>query len=619
MPYRGSELSEARRRTVYAGLPGVMKVMADLIAQGPAAEQRWRRPLVEGQVVVIGRSSGVWETPWDPHISRRHAELCWRNGALEVRLLPEARNPIFFRGKTYSSFTLRPGEHFVIGSTTFTLTDARAAVSLTAPAPFTEHVFSLDVLRQARYDASDQKLEVLSHLPGVIEGASSDAELFVRLVNLLLAGIPSASAVALVAVEKDPTTGPVRILHWDRRGALNGDFAPSARLIREAVSRQQTVLHVWRDPAETLLDMYTQAEGIDWAFCTPVRGESSWGWAIYVAGTHKADKPSLLGSNPVGVRDDVKFTELAAMTLANLRRLRLLEQRQAGLRSFFSPVVLDALAGQDPDVALAPREADVAVLFCDLRGFSLQAEQASSDLFGLLHRVSRALGIVTHQILAQSGVVGDFHGDAAMGFWGWPLDQPDAIERAARAALAIRRQFIRLRSEDPQMANFRVGIGIAAGRAVAGKIGTVDQVKVTVFGPVVNLAARLESMTRILQAEILVDQTTAQHLAVRIVPAEARLRRVAKVRPFGMVSPVVVSELLPPVGDECPSPLTDEHIAAYEAALEALEQGRWDEAFRWLHQVPAEDRVKDFITVLIARHGRVPPENWDGTIVIDNK
>ncbi|GIW91275.1 MAG: adenylate cyclase [Pirellulaceae bacterium] len=593
--------------------------MADLIAQGTAAEHRWRRPLVEGQTVIIGRASGSWETPWDTHISRRHAEIRWEDGQLHVRMLPEARNPIFYRGKTQTAFSLHPGEHFVIGSTTFTLTESRAAVSLTHPAPVTEQVFPFEVVRHQRFHASDQKLEVLSHLPSVIEGASSDSELFVRLVNLLLAGVPEAVAVALVAVRPEQEGGAIQILHWDRRGVVHGDFMPSERLIRQAVARQQTVLHVWRDPASEAAEPYTQTEGVDWAFCTPVRGECCQGWAIYVAGRRRLDRPALHDSDPSGVRDDVKFTELAATTLANLRKLRMLEQRQAGLRSFFSPIVLEALAGQDPEVALAPREAEVTVMFCDLRGFSLHAEQASHDLFGLLRRVSRALGIVTHQILEQSGVVGDFHGDAAMGFWGWPLDQADAVQRAAHAALAIRRQFVQLREEDSELANFRVGIGIATGRAVAGKIGTVDQVKVTAFGPVVNLASRLESMTRLLQAEILVDETTASQLRKTLVPAAARLRRVARLRPYGMLSPVVVNELLPPAGDPFPSPLSDEDITTYEAALKALEQGRWDEAFRLLHGVPAEDRVKDFLTVLIARHGRTPPENWDGTIYLDSK
>ena len=149
-------------------------------------------------------------------------------------------------------------------------------------------------------------------------------------------------------------------------------------------------------------------------------------------------------------------------------------------------------------------------MFCDLRGFSRHSEQSAEDLLGLLNRVSQALGVTTHQIREQGGVLGDFHGDAAMGFWGWPLPQPDAAVRACLAALAIRAEFAETASRrDDPLADFRVGIGIATGRAVAGKIGTVDQVKVTVFGPVVNLASRLEGMTKILHAPILIDERTA--------------------------------------------------------------------------------------------------------------
>ena len=75
------------------------------------------------------------------------------------------------------------------------------------------------------------------------------------------------------------------------------------------------------------------------------------------------------------------------------------------------------------------------MLFCDLRGFSRRSERDADDLLGLLNRVSRALGVMTHYILEEGGVVGDFHGDAAMGFWGWPIEQPNSIERACRAAL----------------------------------------------------------------------------------------------------------------------------------------------------------------------------------------
>ena len=255
------------------------------------------------------------------------------------------------------------------------------------------------------------------------------------------------------------------------------------------------MVHVWN--AVHRGGEFTLSEGVDWAFCTPLLGPACKGWGLYVTGGFAGDDPGDANADPETLRDDIKFTELTAATLASLRKSRVLTKRQASLSQFFSPIVLEALAGQDPDVALMPREADVTVMFCDLRGFSRQSERSAGNLPELLERVSQALGVMTHHILDQGGVVGDFHGDSAMGFWGWPIPQEDAALRACRAALGIRAEFAASAAQ-PQhrLANFRAGIGIASGRAVAGKIGTVDQVKVTVFGPVVNLASRLEGMTR---------------------------------------------------------------------------------------------------------------------------
>jgi adenylate cyclase len=313
------------------------------------------------------------------------------------------------------------------------------------------------------------------------------------------------------------------------------------------------------------------------------------------------------------LQDDVKFTELVADTVSRIRELRRLERRQAAFGQFLSPIVLQRLAEEDPNRLLEPREADVSVLFCDLRGFSRVSEQSAEDLMGLLERISRALGVMTRQILAQGGVIGDFHGDSAMGFWGWPLEQADRIERACRAALDISADFAAAAAQSNHpLANFRIGIGLATGRAVAGSIGTADQVKVTVFGPVVNLAARLQELTKLLRAPILTDRTTAEAVR-REVPAHvARVRRVARIRPRGLDLPVDVHQILPPA-DEFPQ-LSDEHVAAYEHALNEMLDGNWERAFSLLHRVPAEDRVKDFLTVFIAQHQRTPPPNWDGVI-----
>ncbi len=591
--------------------------MADLIAQGGQPAFRWRRVLPPGEMVRLGRDVEHFAVPWDDRISRAHAELVWQQDTLRVRRLTSARNPIYLRGKQEDDFQIKAGEHFVIGQTTFTLSQDRVNVSVDAREPVKQQAYSAKYLQQMQFRNARARIEVLARLPDVISGASSDSELSVRLINMLLAGIPTADAAALVRVrEQSDGLGSVDVLHWDRHLHKSSDFHPSERLIREAIARSESILHVWSGEGQMA---FTAREDVDWAFCTPILGPACRGWAFYVSGRFSQSGDAVTpASDPTDLRDDLKFAEVAAATLRSLRQLQDLQRRHARFSQFFSPVVSSALAGGDPDVVLAPRETEVTVLFCDLRGFSRQSERSADDLLGLLNRVSRALGMTTHHILEEGGVVGDFQGDAVMGFWGWPLPQSDSVRRACLAALAIRAELERAsQQKDDLLAGFRMGVGIATGNAVAGKIGTVDQVKVTVFGPVVNLASRLEGMTKILHAPILLDEPTARYVR-RHVPADvARCRRLAVVRPAGLDTPLEVAELLPPHSDD---PLLDsEHLAQYEAALDAFTKGMWAEAFEHLHRVPAEDQAKDFLTVFIAQHNRTPPEGWDGVIRLTSK
>lgn len=628
--------------------------------------------------VVLGRASHGWAVPWDDRVSRKHAEVRWNGKSLQVSKLLDARNPIFFRGVRKDQFDAGIGDHFVIGQTTFSIVDQRIRVlgSGEDQPAMTEHTFAASELRKSRFRDADERIEVLSRLPEIIQGSSSDDELFHRMVNLLLQGISRASFVAIVAdasgsgfnsanaktttspnttgasfgstpdtgtgdevlrnpinglkvdtvglsesLSQDVTQGGIRVMHWDSRSLTGPQFTPSAGLIRQALISGESVLHVWSRAASTE-PSYTQSENVDWAFCTPLVNEACPGWAIYIAGDFSTLMNSAVRDATMALagdlQDDLKFTELVGTTLVSLRQTRLLQRRQDGLRPFFAPVVRQALLNSDPDKVLAPREANVSVLFCDLRGFSRQSEESADRLLELLRRVSDALGVMTHHILASDGVVGDFHGDAAMGFWGWPFESPDTVHQAAKAALAIRAEFEAAAAiPNHPLAGFRAGLGIASGKAVAGRIGTTDQVKVTVFGPVVNLASRLESMTKQLQASVLIDEATAEKLRASNDPASYRVRRVARLLPSGIKKPLMVSELLPPAGPH--SILADEHVLAYEKAVDAFQAGDWSNAFRFLHQVPAEDRVKDFLTVFIAQHGRTPPANWPGYISMPEK
>ena len=582
--------------------------MPDLIAQGALPEQRWRRKVPLGQAVPVGRVAGRWSVPWDDRVSRTHVRLSFEDGQLSVSRIPESLNPVFYQGTARDQFELRCGEHFVIGSTTFSLVEQNLGATLDAPPPVTEETISYEHLQKIRFGDADRRIDALSSLPEIFSAAVNEDEQSAKLVEVLLASIPQANFVAIAATST--TSDEITTMPWESRDLQRDANLPSERLIRESLASGSSVVHIWRRDASDSGSSFTQHDGADWAFCVPFTCEGSGTRCVYVAGNFPTAGPKPTSKL---LTEDVKFVDLAARTLGHLQGLRRFERETASLRQFISPVVLETLVDQDPEFALAPREADVSVLFCDLRGFSRRTEREANDLLGLLHRVSDALGVMTRQILAHGGVVGDFHGDAAMGFWGWPLTQEDTAARVCHAALAIRREFVEA-AFDPRhpLSDFRMGIGIASGRAVAGKIGTVDQVKVTVFGPVVNLAARLESMNKTLRTSILLDEVTAAYVREHVPTTHARVRRIASVRPYGMATPLEVSELLPPAA-EFPD-LSDDAIAAYESALDALAAGDWERSFSLLHKVPATDRVKDFLTVFIAQNNRTPPSDWDGTL-----
>jgi adenylate cyclase len=211
-----------------------------------------------------------------------------------------------------------------------------------------------------------------------------------------------------------------------------------------------------------------------------------------------------------------------------------------------------------------------------------------------------------------------------MGFWGWPLEQPGKVENACRAALGIRAAFDAVaRDASHPLYGFRVGIGIATGRAVAGSIGTTEQAKVTVFGPVVNLASRLQDMTKLLRVPILIDEPTAEAVREHLPRDAGRVRRLAKVRPYGLETPLVVTELIPPAppqGAEQPEgALTDADLDAYDKALAAFLAGDWNAAYKRLHRVPPDDRGKDLLTEFILKNNRTPPPAWDGVIPLGSK
>ena len=589
--------------------------MAELSARGPKPNQHLRKTLTPGEVWILGRadSADSVAVPWDDRISKRHAELRWHNGVLEVKRLPEAKNAIFFRERPQNEFRIKIGDRFVIGETRFYVSQGQESSRMVEPAEVAGFTVGVEELKQIKFRNADHRIDALSRLPEAIASASDDNQLADRLVTLLLEGVPRAGVAAVVTA--DERSRKIETVRFDSRMDYSGRFLPSQRLVWECVRNRKCAYHSWKGGSGDGDSVFTASDSLGWAFAAPVEDPSGIWRCLYVGGSRVGEHDER------EAREDIKFAGLVASILEALLRVGGLQRRQAMLGQCFSPVLLRALEGNDPEEILKPQLADITVLFCDMRGFA-KISEASENLFSLLERTGRALGVMTEHILKEGGVIGDFQGDAALGFGGWPRlaksRRGAEVAQACRAALEIRKQFAATADEqDHPLHGFKVGIGIATGRAVAGRIGTTDQAKFSVFGPVVNLASRLEGMTKIFRAPILLDERTAALAQQQLGPSEARYRRLAQVIPMGMKSRITVTELLPPYNAE--DQLTDDHIRIYESGLDALSRGLWPEAYRLLSLVPQEDRAKDYLTGLILSHYREAPEDWDGVIIMRTK
>jgi len=584
-------------------------------AQGPEANQNRAMQLEPNRDYLIGRDAEAdFCIDWDRAVSAQQAVMRVDHNQVKVTQRKAARNPLYFNGQIVDECNVPVGSLFVLGQTQFVVQAGNQDSHGPLSPPVEKVTFDRAHLKAISFRDADRRIDVLSRLPEVIWGARNDADFYHRLANLLLAGLVHADAVAMVEIKPGSHTD-VEVLHWDRRHETAGQFRPSSRLVSDSFDQHNSVLHIWDAAHRDRDDGYTAVAEFDWAFCTSVPTADQQRWGLYVAGKLNRPFPSndSADAQPNDLQADVKFTELVAEIISAVQRLNTLERRQATLRQFFAPPVLQAL-GEDLNTdLLEPRECDVTVLFCDLRGFSQRAEESADNLIALLDRVSCALEVMTKQILAHGGVPCDFQGDAALGFWGWPLPDDQSAIQACRAALAILQEFQEknLQADHP-LAAFEVGIGLAHGRAVAGKIGTSDHVKVTVFGPVVNLASRLEGMTRPLHVPILMDEATAQ-LARMHLPGEAgRVRKLAKILPYGMETSLIVSELLPSL-TSVPE-ISDAVIKQYENGVEKFIAGDWEAAYRELHAMPANDRASDFLMMRITQHNRIAPADWDGVI-----
>jgi adenylate cyclase len=215
----------------------------------------------------------------------------------------------------------------------------------------------------------------------------------------------------------------------------------------------------------------------------------------------------------------------------DIRRQRDEAQRmRANLARYFSPNLVDILAGQDEPLGPVRRQ-DVAVLFADIVGFTGLAERMEPEaVMDTLREYHRRM---SHQIFASNGTLEKFIGDAMLATFGVPL--PSARDAAnalccAAAMLAALGQW----NDERRAAGLtpiKIGIGLNFGPVVLGNLGGEHGMSFTVIGDTVNTASRLQDLTRILATPLVVGDALVR--AAEPVADETAAAVLRRLRPAG--------------------------------------------------------------------------------------
>jgi adenylate cyclase len=196
--------------------------------------------------------------------------------------------------------------------------------------------------------------------------------------------------------------------------------------------------------------------------------------------------------------------------LAYLREKRTREQAVRLFSRFLNPDVVRQIVDQGETVeSLSGKTRQISILFSDIRGFTTLSEtRPPQEIVALLNRYfSRQVGVV----FRHGGTLDKFIGDCIMAFWGAPLDDPGHAEHAVAAALEMERVLIEFKKElGDAGGDFDVGIGIHSGSAVVGFIGAEQKLDYTAIGDSVNLASRIEGLTKEAHCRILVSRETVE-------------------------------------------------------------------------------------------------------------
>jgi adenylate cyclase len=277
--------------------------------------------------------------------------------------------------------------------------------------------------------------------------------------------------------------------------------------------------------------------------------------------------------------------------------------------------IVEVLA-QDPDPALFdPASRECTVLFTDVRGFTTISE--GLDPKALSELMNNFLTPLTKVIHAHKGTIDKYMGDCIMAFWGAPIANPRHAHVGVVAALEMHKTLVDLQPQfrAKNWPEIKIGVGLNTGRMSVGNMGSELRLAYTVMGDAVNLASRLEGITKEYGADIIVGEET-----MKAAP-EIVFRELDRVRVKGKENAVTIYQ---PIGLRTViSEDTINRLKLFDEALRIYRNRDWDAAeavLRKMHEASPENKLYSlFLDRIPVLREKNLGADWDGAFTFETK
>jgi adenylate cyclase len=265
----------------------------------------------------------------------------------------------------------------------------------------------------------------------------------------------------------------------------------------------------------------------------------------------------------------------------------------------------------------------VAILFSDLRGFTAATEDADSKQ--LVAQLNEYFTEMVKRIFDNKGTLDKFIGDAVMAVWGEIQSEGPAkdVERAVTAALQMQSALTELNRswEQRGIRTFKMGIGVNYGAVIVGEIGAAtggtEKMELTVIGDPVNLASRVEGLTKQFGVEILLGEGAAD-----LVTDVFHLQLVDRVKVKGKNQPIRMYTVLGAQRTPLPEAMAG-YLACYSEGLKRYQEGHFAQAIESLQQclkcVPDDPLASMYLSRCTDLRDNPPGPDWDGVFVATSK